>query len=401
MVRGGRISLSVMVLALLFSGFAAAQDALPRQGHPYTITAFTLRDVAAKQNISDVPIMFSAHNLNTGEDERITQYVDASSMFSYRLTPGNWIIEFRIFNVSTDSFLYYSKNVINVQPTDYYLNKTFYLTPVGSIDGSVVGPDGEPVQGAELDFVCAASLRYDDLPSTTNSLGSFHADIVPVGVCKVYSTTGELVGSADISVRQGERMNMTLRLAKKDTRGERVSGWIVSLFAIIFIGLVIAVYILKIRVKKEIRDQLRKINAPTNGAGHDIDSPTPSNRTTATSSDRVSFDHQPLLGTVTKPSAGVDGRVPQGVSDIQTSASMNPRARDILKTLSERESAIAVFLLDSGYEMTQAKIRNTLGIPKTSLARLLRTLEEKKVLHVDHIGNMKRIKLTDWFLGKD
>jgi len=109
----------------------------------------------------------------------------------------------------------------------------------------------------------------------------------------------------------------------------------------------------------------------------------------------------PPVDSPDEASAAAGGKAPQGFVDKQTSENANPRARDILKTLSERESAIATFILDSGHETTQAKIRNSLGMPKTSLARLLRTLEEKKVLHVDRIGNIKKIKLTDWFLGKD
>ncbi len=380
---------AVGFLILLFSCLTAAQEIFPEQGAPYAVASFTLRDVTAKANISELPVMFFAHNLNTREDERITQYVDASGTFSHRLTPGNWIIEFRVFDSSVNAFLYYSKNAINIQLTDRHLNKTFYLTPVGSVDGSVLGPEGAPVAGADLDFVCAANLRYDDLPSTTNALGAFHADILPVGMCKVYSTTEGLIGSADVKIEHGQRAGMTIRLAKKTTQ-KRVGGiWLFAALGVLLGG--IALFIIQSRVKKEVGEQLSKISKRRSkgkeGGG----------RPSGTGVSPIS----PAGEEVPRGALHHPDKIPQVPADEQTSANLNPRARDILKTLNERESAIATFLLDSGHETTQAKIRNTLGIPKTSLVRLFRTLEEKRVLHVDCIGNLKKIKLTDWFLGKD
>ena len=60
----------------------------------------------------------------------------------------------------------------------------------------------------------------------------------------------------------------------------------------------------------------------------------------------------------------------------------------------------AYFLIDSKGHSTQAYIKNSLGIPKTSLVRIFETLEAKRIASVEMIGKMKKITLTDWFMGR-
>ena len=85
----------------------------------------------------------------------------------------------------------------------------------------------------------------------------------------------------------------------------------------------------------------------------------------------------------------------------ETQVELSPRTKDVLNTLKEKEKEVVDHLLENEYNSTQASIRNNTGIPKTSLARLFDSLEAKKVIIVEKIGKMKKIKLTEWFLGKE
>lgn len=385
-----RILWSVLLCTfIILLSLGAMAQARPSQ-LSYTLTTITLRDVTASANISEYPVMFFAHNLNTNENERITDFIGKDSKFTYRLSPGNWVIEFRIFDASSRRFEYYSKNVINVQQTDERLNKTFYLTPVGSIGGQVLGPDGEPIIGAALDFVCASNLRYDELPTTTNSVGAFHADIIPIGSCKVYSTRDDMIGSATVDVMRGQRTEMTIILEARKVGVLGIVVWIFGILLVLLVGLLVTIFILKRGVKKEVDEQFRhrEKNGDGNGGngGKAEEHPLSSVATAAT----------PIT------TAPAEGSSRASIEDVkQTSENHNPRARDILKTLNEREVTITTFLLDSDHEATQAKIRNSLGIPKTSLSRAFTSLEQKKIISIARIGNMKRVKLTNWFLGRE
>jgi uncharacterized membrane protein len=72
-----------------------------------------------------------------------------------------------------------------------------------------------------------------------------------------------------------------------------------------------------------------------------------------------------------------------------------------METLNEREKKVVQFLLEEKGIATQAKIRNGTAIPKTSLVRVFQSLETKKVVSIEKIGKMKKITVTDWFMGKE
>jgi uncharacterized membrane protein len=69
--------------------------------------------------------------------------------------------------------------------------------------------------------------------------------------------------------------------------------------------------------------------------------------------------------------------------------------------LNEKEKKIVNYLLENDNKGVQSCIRHETGIPRTSLSRCLKSLEIKKIIEVEKIGKAVKIKLTDWFLGKD
>lgn len=73
------------------------------------------------------------------------------------------------------------------------------------------------------------------------------------------------------------------------------------------------------------------------------------------------------------------------------------RIEDILQALPVKEQAIVRFLMEYDGEVSQNTIVHGSGIPKTSLVRLLDSLEGKKIIHVETFGKMKKISLTGWF----
>jgi uncharacterized membrane protein len=79
---------------------------------------------------------------------------------------------------------------------------------------------------------------------------------------------------------------------------------------------------------------------------------------------------------------------------------LSPRSRDIVKTLKDKERKVVEFLLDNP-QSTQARIRHAVGMPKTSVARILMSLELKNIVKVKRVGKLKKVELTPWFLGKE
>jgi len=80
--------------------------------------------------------------------------------------------------------------------------------------------------------------------------------------------------------------------------------------------------------------------------------------------------------------------------------SHSARIHDILKTLKPKEKQIVEFLLQNNNAGSQAKIRHSTGLARTSLARCLTDLEAKNIIAVERLGKLVKVRLTDWFLGK-
>ena len=78
----------------------------------------------------------------------------------------------------------------------------------------------------------------------------------------------------------------------------------------------------------------------------------------------------------------------------------NNNSNTILKTLSEKEKKIVLFLLENKNKTSQSKIRHSTKIPRTSLSRVLQKLERKNIILIEKHGKMVTITLTDFFLGK-
>jgi hypothetical protein len=76
----------------------------------------------------------------------------------------------------------------------------------------------------------------------------------------------------------------------------------------------------------------------------------------------------------------------------------NKKLNSILKTLSDKEKDIVDYLLENKNCSTSSKIRFALKIPKTSLARTLSRLEEKRIIVIEKEGNFKKIGISEWLL---
>jgi len=77
------------------------------------------------------------------------------------------------------------------------------------------------------------------------------------------------------------------------------------------------------------------------------------------------------------------------------------KSKDVLPTLNKKEKEIVSFLEMNKNKALQAQIRHNTGIPRTSLARVIKGLEDKNILQVRKEGKAVKIRLTDWFLGKE
>lgn len=89
------------------------------------------------------------------------------------------------------------------------------------------------------------------------------------------------------------------------------------------------------------------------------------------------------------------------ISDVKTKniskKNDEPYRKDAFIALSSKEKKIVSFLLEQKEVVYQAKIVYGTKIPKTTLAKILPELENKKIVEVEKVGKAKKVKLTPWF----
>ncbi|MDP3916884.1 MAG: hypothetical protein Q8Q42_01190 [Nanoarchaeota archaeon] len=74
----------------------------------------------------------------------------------------------------------------------------------------------------------------------------------------------------------------------------------------------------------------------------------------------------------------------------------NKKLGAIVKTLNDTEKSIVDYIVANGNKTTSSDIRHSLGIPKTTLSRVLDRMESKKMIEMEREGKLKKIKLSDW-----
>lgn len=219
------------------------------------------------------------------------------------------------------------------------------------INGIVLDSLDNLVSEAEVKADCVESQTFK-----TDKFGSFTIKDSPKGSCRIYAAFKDGIGFKDIMV-SGQLDGLEIKLDKTIVRLSRYNGCLscflfvdkipAAALAASCIILFLTGFLLVLRFAKKKKRKEKKVN------------------------------------------------------EIKETKSFTPhRIADILQTLAPKEKRIVEFLLENNSQSSQAQIRHNTGIARTSLARCLKTLEAKKIVSVEKLGKMVRVRLTTWFLEK-
>ena len=217
-----------------------------------------------------------------------------------------------------------------------------YLFPVGSIRGIVKDNLDNVVPYAKLKFDCGKKF---DFPDMTDEFGSFFVDYIPVGDCMVYASYGEATGSAALFMVKGNLSDVQILLDKGlivSKRNGQYDLWFVVLIVAI---LAFSLYLFKKRAKKPIKAIARE--------------------------EKISEEK------------------------------VDRTTEKLFETLNPKEKKVVEYLMDNNNSAQQSSIRHATHIPRTSLKRVVDSLENKKIISVEKHGKSIKLTLTDFFLDKD
>jgi len=293
----------------------------------------------------------------TVDGEALSTFIGEDGRLKLALEEGEHTLKYHVNLPDTDGYDYYNEHKLTI--TENTLTYT-YLYPIGLIRGVVKDSLDNVVPNSELKFECISHV-IKEYPTMTDKYGFFKVENVPEGSCKIFATYMEGVGSVDVIITQGSVNDVTINLDK--TLYVRKSVWSTAvIFGILLLFILFAYYI-----SKQYRGLIKASKTP---------------QITTKSPKQPSLTPKKSVLTTPKPA-----KIGQSEA--------------IIKTLNEKEKQVVQYLQNNGNKASQASVRHALGIPRTTLSRLLISLEKKKIVKVEKLGKMVKINLTDFFLGKE
>ena len=303
-----------------------------------------LRDINTKAPIQDIHVYVEISS--AGEEVKTLQYVSESGL-KLLLKSGEYSMVLRVDELDTQGNDYYIKTKIKVSAD---MQETLYLFPIGSIRG-LVSTNQRVVDGALLKFDCSGAYGETEQKST-DSFGSFTSGWLPVGSCSISAAYNGKVGFKEVMIEKGTLSHIEIELTKDTVSSGSKTG------VYVILGVFVISIIIFFRKKLGFQKKQQKIKTPKINEKEE------------------KKEEEPVL-------------------------EQNKRSKDIMKILNDKERSIIDHLTESGNKSSQSNIRHSTGIPKTSLSRMLENLEHKNIITIEKIGKLKKIKLTDWFIGKD
>lgn len=309
----------------------------------------TLKQAEGNKEVKDVLVNIGIFDKQAGDERTISSFI-RSNPITLRLPQGDYVLSFKIDNLQTAGKDFYGKQEINLENST---DQEITVFPVGSLKGVVYDTLNNLVSKATLKVEC--SKEYGEKPPEfTDKVGSFSIDYAPIGECTITATSHDAVGRGKITIDKGASQNIEIRLDRA-VISEGGNGWIIFFGVIIMLALGGAGWY-GWRYWKKTRHLIAQQHTQKKPEEHKEKAPE---------------------------------------------EKLSKRTQDILNTLNDKETKIVTFLLNSNHHSTQAKIRYETGIPKTTLVRVFMSLQNKKVVSIETMGKLKKIKLTQWFLDKE
>jgi len=251
--------------------------------------------------------------------------------------------------------------------------------PAGSLAGSALDA-GSPVSGAEVRVSCpSAAFDYSRINGGTTVQAGEAGDLLfralPVGTCVISASKGNLAGSAEAQVLQGQTSSASLAMKTKSVQSDGSQLWIAG--AAVFILLALAYFF-----------ATRKNGGKEQGkeaAGQSVPLSTNGGSQGRSASKRARHPGK-AASAHPKPAKPQVPASTMASSEKDRFDVSNPKAAAVLSTLSEREREIAVYLLKNNGRAKRSQLQHKLLIPKTSLLRNLRSLERKNIVELTPFG---------------
>jgi uncharacterized membrane protein len=393
----------LLILMLICSSFAEEELPPPApSGNNFVL--ITLRD-AQGAPIAGASVSFTFSNEKSGELVRTMSETSSRGIAKVLLDDGDYDAIAEVDMPSTPGKDYAAAFLLHVDGDG---NASAGMYPVASAKITVKDKDGSlmPIAPVSIECLSTPSIFGSSFPPgtfnfTTDASGYAIARYVPVGACYAVSRRGELVGSADLILKQGELADVELVMENQVAQD---SGAIIAAAGIFAIMVAFFAFV---RLMQQNREEKEKAAAgkiySAQGAGKEH-----AMHGEKTFADMGAAAYPPA-GKLPAPTAAP--AISHAVHSSKKSRAhkktkakkaapmheeKNEKLEGILKTLSERERKIVELLQKNNGRLKQSRIYVTLLIPKASLSRTLQALERKNIVKLTPFGKSKVVELEGW-----
>lgn len=249
------------------------------------------------------------------------------------LTQGIYDVHILLDNTNTKGYDYYAQTQIMILLETEEINLDIFT--IGSAEITTKNEKNEFLSNTLIRIICTG--KYGDTGYYyTDELGILLLKKIPEGECEIRTAHRDEIINKKINVQKGELHKIEF-IFKSQEKQTKISSLIIILLINLAIILIITTYIIYTRIVKKTKKELTK-------------------------------------------------KEPEKYKE------------DVYKVLLTKEKNIVNYLLEHKQkEIYQAKISRELKIPKTTLSKILTSLEAKNIITIEKIGKAKKIKLTPWF----
>lgn len=216
------------------------------------------------------------------------------------------------------------------------------LFPIGYLKGEVRDENNNLIKGAKLTFSCLPQTETE-YPKETDELGQFQIPNQRIGECTVSARWKDSTGKATAMIVQGQAAEI------KIVMGEEINGksnWpLIGALAVLLIIALICIVIYQQKTKEPKK--------------------------------KKAVDKEEKL-------------VANGHLEIMA------------KALPEKEKNLMLILAQQNEEwITQSTLRYQLHLPRMSMGRLVKSLEDKELIETEKVGKLVKLRLTAKAKGKN
>lgn len=327
-----------------------------------SLTPISINVIAIQEetDLAERSVFYRITNVEQGYVITTRDLIDSDGRITLDLDPGIYEFELGVDFEGTEGFDYYGESLITVR--DEEVGLTVGVQPVGGLVINFIDRDGNPVTDTTLRIDCGANHGVQET-ADADRFGFVRLDYLPVGQCEFRATSQDFFISYVTSIEQGQRENIALRFDELHV-GSGFNGLLVFSFLSLFVGLGIGAFLF------------------------------------------YRFGKDRLFGFDREVDVVDDVEEVDGEPVVQEEKELSDVKKGILLGLRGREKKVVKYLISQENEkgdrlkLSQAKLVRGTGIPKTSLARIVDSLDSKNILDVEKVGKLKKIGLSEFFYSQ-